>query len=145
MKKSGMNIPMNAKNMEIVRMINLISLKAAEIQKDLVRGGSRALTVKTEKPRKGMIRKPMTRTLHPKPRSVPFSILDKATGMTIPPIEEPDITMPIAAARFLSKNCETAAIDGNCRRPITVPMRTAWQSINCQYVLHKLNIIIAKT
>lgn len=99
----------------------------------------------TAKARNGMTRKPMTRTDHPKPSEEPLSIFDKTMGIIIPPIDDPDMTTPRAAARFLSKYCDTAAIAGNCRNPMTIPIRTPCTSMTSQYFLHRLSIIMAKT
>lgn len=55
--------------------------------------------VKHAKPIRGIMRNPMTRTDHPNPKLDPFSILDKAIGMTMPPTEDPETTTPNAEAR----------------------------------------------
>lgn len=101
--------------------------------------------VKHAKAMRGMIRNPMTRTDHPNPREDPFSIFDKAIGITMPPMEDPETTTPKAAARLFLKCWETAANAGNCRSPMARPIRTPCASMACQYRLHRLSIIIAKT
>ena len=68
---------------------------------------------------KGIMRNPMIRNEHPNPREEPFSIFDNAMGMTMPQMNDPDRTTPKAAARFLSKYCDTAANTENYRRPMT--------------------------
>lgn len=66
-------------------------------------------------------------------------------GTTTPPMEDPDTASPKAAARFLSKYCETAAMAGNCRKPLAAPSTTPWARMNCQYVWQRLVIIMPKT
>ena len=115
------------------------------IQKEGVLGGRRALIVTHPKAIKGIIVNPTTRTDHPNPREELFRSFDSRIGIMMPPIDDPDMTTPKAAARFLSKYCDTAAIAGNCRKPITMPIMIPCTRINCQYSLHRLSIITAKT
>lgn len=113
MKNSGVNMPRKMKNNETIRRTNLASLKAAPIKKEVVLGGRRDLMTTHEKAIRGIITNPMTRTDHPNPREELFSIFDNAMGMTTPPMDDPDTTTPKAAARFLSKYCDTAANAGS--------------------------------
>src|ERR1700733_3722166 len=133
MKNSGVNMPRNMKNTETIRRMKFASLKAAPMKKVVVLGGRRDLTVTHEKAKRGNMTSPMTRTVHPNPREELFSIFDNAIGMTTPPMDDPDKARPKAVARFLSKYCDTAAIAGNIRRPMAMPIRTPCVSMNCQY------------
>ena len=75
---------------------------------------------------------PMIRTVHPKPSDVPLSILERAIGITIPPMDDPDTAIPRAEARFLSKYCETAVMEENIKSPILGPTSTPCTSMKCQ-------------
>ncbi|RSL78628.1 hypothetical protein CEP51_008045 [Fusarium floridanum] len=103
MKNKGVNMPRNMKNNELIRRRYLVFLNASAMKKDVVLGGRRGLTVKHENPISGTMTNPMIRTDQPNPIDESFNILDKAIGNTTPPIEEPETTIPNAAARFLSK------------------------------------------
>lgn len=133
MKNSGVNMPRNMKNTETIRRTKFTSLKAAPMKKVVVLGGRRDLMTTHEKAKRGNMTNPMTRTVYPNPTEELFSIFDNAIGMTTPPMDDPDTARPKAAARFLSKYCDTAAIAGNNRRPMTMPIRTPCASMNCQY------------
>ncbi|KAL2680725.1 hypothetical protein Neosp_008328 [[Neocosmospora] mangrovei] len=123
MKNKGVNMPRNMKNSELIRRRYLVFLKASAMKKVVVLGGRRGLTVKHENPISGIMTKPMIRTDQPNPIEESFNILDKAIGNTTPPIEEPETTTPNAAARFLSKYCETAANAGSCINAMAMPMK----------------------
>lgn len=143
-KIMGINMPRKTKKMEMTMKLNLASRNAEVMRNDVVLGGRRALMTATENTMNGIMRNPIILTVHPKPREVLLSILDTAIGITIPPIEEPDIPKPSAAALFLSKYCDKLTMAGNCKNPIVAPMRTPCTSIICQYVLHRLNIMTEK-
>jgi len=133
MKNSGVNMPRNMKNTETIRRTKFASLKAAPMKKVVVRGGRRDLMATHEKAKRGNMTNPMTRTVHPNSREELFSIFDNAIGRTMPPMDDPHTAKPKAAARFLSKYCDTAAIAGNIRRPMAMPIRMPCASMNCQY------------
>lgn len=143
MKNKGVNMPRNMKNSELIRRRYLVFLNASAMKKDVVLGGRRGLTVKHENPISGIMTNPMIRTDQPNPIEESFNILDKAIGNTTPPIEEPETTTPNAAARFLSKYCETAANAGSCINAIATPMSTPCASMNCQYLVQRLVIMVA--
>lgn len=136
---------MNMKNIAAINKQYFGSLKAEGKRKADFRGGRRLRTVMHEKASKGIKINPMIRIDHPNPKFVLLSIFDSAMGITTPPIEEPEMTRPNAAPLFLSKYCVTAAMAGNCTRPIETPNRIPWDSMNCQYSLQRLVIMIAKT
>ena len=106
-------MPMNMKNNETIRRANFASFNADGIQKGDVLGGRRRLMVRHANAMMGIMRKPIIRTDHPNPKEEPFSILDNAMGITMPPTDAPAAAMPRAAARFLSNHCDTAGNAGN--------------------------------
>jgi hypothetical protein len=80
-----------------------------------------------------------------KPSEELFSIFDNAIGMIAPPIDDPETTIPNAAARLFSKYCDTAAKAVNWSKPMHTPINTPCTSMICQYVLQRLSIIMANT
>jgi hypothetical protein len=138
-------MPIKIKNSETMISKYNGSLKAAPRKSEVFLLGSRGLTVMLENVISGIMTKPMTRIDHPNPRDESFNILDSAMGNMTPPIEDPETAIPKAAALFLSKYWDRAAKAGIWRNAIEVPMRTPWASMKCQYSVHKLVIIVAKT
>ena len=62
-----------------------------------------------------------------------------------PPSDDPATVIPIAAPRFFLKYCAVDVVAGAIIIPMDKPPRTPWATINCQYVLHRLVIIVANT
>lgn len=85
------------------------------------------------------------RTDQPKESGESLSILDKAIGKTMPPMLEPDTTMPSAAARFRWKYCDTAAKAETCSMDMPIPHSIPCASTNCQYSLQMEVIMRANT
>lgn len=115
------------------------------MKKVVVLGGRRDLIATHANVKRGIITNPMIRTDHPNPKAESLSIFDNAIGMTMPPIDDPDMANPNAAALFLSKNCDTAAIAGNIKRPKDMPSRRPCVSMKCQYLYDMLVIMTEKT
>jgi hypothetical protein len=145
MKKMGLNMPRNMKNIARMRRTKSGELKALGMKNAVVRDGRRAVTVRQVKSIIGSMMNAIIRMAQPKLIEEELSILDSAMGKTTPPIDEPAMASPNAAPRFLSKYCETAAMAGNCSMPLDIPTRTAWASMNCQYLVQRLVIIRANT
>ncbi len=133
------------KKSEPIKRRKLVSLNALHMKKLVVLGGKRGLTTTHEKAKSGNMTNPRIRTVQPNPNEELLSILDRAIGMTTPPIDDPDMASPNAAPRFLSKYWDIAPKAGNVKRPRAAPISTPWASINCQYSSHRLTIIKAKT
>ncbi len=145
MKKRGVKRPRTWRKSAKVRRTKRDCLNALGMKKAVVLGGRRAVTVRQETPIVATMMNPTTRMDQPKLNVELLSIFDKAMGKMTPPMEEPAMASPRAAARFLSKYWVTAAMAGNWRRPVEMPTRTPWASMNCQYSLQRLVIIRAKT
>jgi hypothetical protein len=69
----------------------------------VLRGGTRGLMMKQANNMKGTMMKATMRMDQPKDREELLSSLDKTMGKMTPPTEDPDATIPRAAARRLSK------------------------------------------
>ena len=132
MKNNGANMPRNKKNCAAVRRLKAGSLNAAGIQKVDSCDRSLDLTATQQNANMGAMTNPMIRTDHPKPSDVPLSILERAIGMTIPPMDDPDTAIPRAEARFLLKYCETAVMEENIKSPILGPTSRPCTSMKCQ-------------
>ena len=77
--------------------------------------------------------KPKDLTAHPKPM-IPKSRFSMI-GKIMPPVAEPQRTMPIARLlRLGSKYVETTDIVGTNSRPFAIPMHAPCASRNCQYL-----------
>lgn len=103
MKKRGVKRPRIWRKREKMRRTKRDCLNALGMKKAVVLGGRRAVTVRQEMPIVATMMNATTRMDQPKPSDVPLSIFDKAIGKITPPMEEPAMAIPSAAARFLSK------------------------------------------
>ena len=123
-------MPIIMKNSAVIRRRYFLSFHASAMNIVVFRGGTRGLTIAQANSMNGRIMNPMMRIDQPNPMFVPFSSFDKTIGNTTPPIDDPDATIPMAAARFFSKYCATIANAGNCKNATAEPMSTPCASMN---------------
>lgn len=123
-------MPIITKNSATTNSKYLGCFQAAPMKTVVCRGGMRGVMAKHANTMNGRIMKAIIRMLHPKPTCALFSNFDMMMGNMTPPTDEPETTKPMAAARFLSKYCDTTAKAGNWRKATAEPMRRPWASIN---------------
>jgi hypothetical protein len=83
--------------------------------------------------------------VHPNPMVVPLSKRSSIMGQITPPIDDPEMVMPIARERRFLNQVWTIDIVGRITRQNPNASRIPCTRIKCQYFVHKDHIMKLKT